>query len=313
MRSKARCIKIPYQKSNSKSDLCPAFLSQIGVFIMNIGEKIKTIRKEKKMTQSSLAGQHITRNMLSSIERGAANPSLETMEYISKKLGTPLAYFFSDNDSLFFFEKEKSIKRIRDAFAAKSYKHCIEMCQRLSDCDDEIAYMLSICYFELGKKEALNGSFSTAAKDFSEFDHYSALTCYDLRSYENSKKMFSCIINNIQAPLLEFDIGAFYASNDAVTDFEFYKYLIHDYDYPFKDKTYAKHVKAKREIGERRYKDAVVTLLEIENDKNPKDYNIYVMFGVYSDLEQCYKLLFDFENAYRYASKKLSLIEGFKA
>lgn len=279
---------------------------------MNIGEKIKTIRKEKKMTQSSLAGQRITRNMLSSIERGTANPSLETLEYIAKKLDTPLAYFFSDSNSLFFFEKEKNIRRIRDALTAKSYKHCIEICERLSSCDDEIAYILSICYFEIGKKELLNGSFSTAEKHFTAFDNYSARTRYDLRSYVNSKKMFSCIIQNIQAPLLEFDSDSFYIANDDLTNFEFYKYFIHDYDYQFRDQTYAKHARAKQEINNRAYREAIATLLEIENDKDPKNYNVYVMFGVYSDLEQCYKLLFDFENAYRYASKKLSLLEGFK-
>lgn len=279
---------------------------------MNIGEKIKAIRKEKKITQTALAGQRITRNMLSSIERGTANPSLETLEYIAKKLDTPLAYFFTDSNSLFFFEKEKNIRRIRDALAAKSYKHCIEICQRLSGCDDEIAYILSICYFELARKEMLNGAFATAEKHFAAFDDCSARTKYDLRSYENAKKMFMCIINNIQAPLLEFDADSFYAVNDVVTDFEFYKYLTHDYAYPFKDQTYAKHARAKSEIKSRAYREAIATLLEIENDKTPKNYNVYVMFGVYSDLEQCYKLLFDFENAYRYASKKLSLLEGLK-
>ena len=279
---------------------------------MNIGEKIKTIRKEKKMTQSVLAGQHITRNMLSSIERGTANPSLETLEYIAKKLDTPLAYFFSDSNSLFFFEKEKNIKRIRDALTAKSYKHCIEICERLSGCDDEIAYILSICHFELGKKEMMSGAFTTAAKHFAAFDGYCARTKYDLRCYENSRNMFMCAINNIQAPLLEFDADSFYVINDTTTDFEFYKYFTHDYDYPFKNQIYAKHSRAKREINDRAYREAISTLLEIENDKTPKNYNVYVMFGVYSDLEQCYKLLFDFENAYRYASKKLSLLEGLK-
>jgi transcriptional regulator with XRE-family HTH domain len=279
---------------------------------MNIGEKIKSLRKEKKLTQSALAGQRITRNMLSLIERGAANPSLETVEYIAAKLGAPLAYFFSDSDNLFFFEKEKSIKRIREAYAAKSYKHCIELCDRLSDVDDELAYILSICHFELGKREVLKGSFSTADKHLRLFDKYSILTRYDLRSYVNAKNMYACIISNIHAPLLEFDPDGFYVTNDLTTDFEFYKYFIHDYDYPFKDQTFAKHAKAKRDISERAYREAIATLLEIESDKNPKNYNTYVMFGVYSDLEQCYKLLFDFENAYRYASKKLSLIEGFK-
>ena len=279
---------------------------------MNIGEKIKRIRKEKKITQAALSGQRITRNMLSSIERGTANPSLETMEYIASRLSTPLAYFFSDSDDLFFFEKERSIKRIREAFAAKSHKHCIELCEKLPDTDEEIAYILAICNFEIGKKEMLNGSFYTAQKHFKAFDDYASLTRYDLRSYENTKRMYACIINNIQAPLLEFDPDLFYVTNDSISDFEFYKYFIHNYDYQFKNEIYAKHAMAKRKINERSYREAITILLEIEKEKKSTDYNVYVIFGVYSDLEQCYKLLFDFENAYRYASKKLSLLEGFK-
>ena len=231
---------------------------------MNIGEKIKKIRKDKKITQTALAGQRITRNMLSSIERGAANPSLETIEYIAARLSTPLAYFFSDSDDLFFFEKEKSIARIRDAFSAKSHKHCIELCEKLSGIDDEIAYILAICHFEIGRREMLNGSFFTAQKHFDAFDNYTSLTRYDLRPYENSKKMYDCIIKNIQAPLLEFDQELFYANNNVISDYEFYRYFIHDYDYPFKDQTYAKHAKAKRDINDRSYREAITTLLEIQ-------------------------------------------------
>ncbi len=251
--------------------------------------------------------------MLSAIERGVAKPSLDTVEYLAARLSVPLAYFFTDGDDLFLFEKEKSIKRIREALAAKSYKHCAELCERLSSIDDEIAYICAVCHFELGKKEMQNGSFASAQKHFSAFERMVELTRYDLRHYINAKRMYSCIIGNIQAPLLEFDADAFYSLNDDATDFEFYRYFIHDYEYPFKNRTLAKHSKAKRDINDRAYREAISTLLEIENDKTSKNYNVYIMFGVYSDLEQCYKQLFDFENAYRYASKKLSLIEGFKA
>ena len=41
-----------------------------------IGEKIKALRISKRMTQSELAGDQITRNMLSLIENGSALPSL---------------------------------------------------------------------------------------------------------------------------------------------------------------------------------------------------------------------------------------------
>ena len=51
-----------------------------------IGEKIKRLRCAKLMTQSELVGGEITRNMLSRIENGAAQPSLDTLRYIAKKL-----------------------------------------------------------------------------------------------------------------------------------------------------------------------------------------------------------------------------------
>ena len=48
---------------------------------MNLGEKIKKIRILRKKTQKELAGDKITRNMLSQIESGKARPN----ERIPKK------------------------------------------------------------------------------------------------------------------------------------------------------------------------------------------------------------------------------------
>ena len=70
---------------------------------------------------------------------------------------------------------------------------------------------------------------------------------------------------------------------------------------------------AKNLIKERKYNEAVKILLEIEQKKGEFEYNAYLMFGVYTDLDNCYRHLFDFENAYRYASKRISLLEGFKS
>ena len=69
---------------------------------MNIGQKIKKIRTEKLMTQNELVGNEITRNMLSQIENGSANPSLTTVQYIAKKLGVPAGYLLSEGDEEFF-------------------------------------------------------------------------------------------------------------------------------------------------------------------------------------------------------------------
>ena len=63
---------------------------------MNIGEKIKNLRMSKMMTQQELAGEHITRNMLSRIENGFALPSMQTLLYISDKLGVPAGFLLAE-------------------------------------------------------------------------------------------------------------------------------------------------------------------------------------------------------------------------
>lgn len=67
---------------------------------MTLGEKIKSARKKRKMTQSDLAGNYITRTMLSKIENGIAKPSLETIKNIAEKLDLPISYFIDDNTSI---------------------------------------------------------------------------------------------------------------------------------------------------------------------------------------------------------------------
>lgn len=51
-----------------------------------LGKLIKEARLAKKMTQSEVVGNFITRNMLSQIESGTAIPSIKTLEYLSQKL-----------------------------------------------------------------------------------------------------------------------------------------------------------------------------------------------------------------------------------
>ena len=51
-----------------------------------LGERIRTIRKQKKMTLDALAGKELTKGMLSLIENNKANPSMESLNYIAKQL-----------------------------------------------------------------------------------------------------------------------------------------------------------------------------------------------------------------------------------
>lgn len=55
--------------------------------MMNIGEKIKKLRKERKLTLAKVAGEGLSVGMLSLIENGKAQPSMESLQHIAKQLG----------------------------------------------------------------------------------------------------------------------------------------------------------------------------------------------------------------------------------
>ena len=70
---------------------------------MNIGTKIKEIRKQRGITQAQLCGDIITRNMLSQIESGKASPSIATLSQIAKQLNVPIEYLVSEDNDIFTF------------------------------------------------------------------------------------------------------------------------------------------------------------------------------------------------------------------
>lgn len=62
---------------------------------MEVGEKIKKIRKERKLTQKQLASiAQISNSFLCDIEKGRSNPSLESLKDIAKALDKDIRDFF---------------------------------------------------------------------------------------------------------------------------------------------------------------------------------------------------------------------------
>jgi transcriptional regulator with XRE-family HTH domain len=51
-----------------------------------LGQRIKSLRKQKKLTLEALAGEGLTKGMLSLIENNKANPSMESLTYIANRL-----------------------------------------------------------------------------------------------------------------------------------------------------------------------------------------------------------------------------------
>ena len=95
---------------------------------MTLGQKIRAARLERGMTQKELAGDYITRNMLSKIETDSAAPSVRTLEYLAKMLHLPTGNFLSDAPISDGFVPD-GLDEARAAFREARWEDCIAALQ----------------------------------------------------------------------------------------------------------------------------------------------------------------------------------------
>lgn len=64
-----------------------------------LGERIRKLRKQKKITLETLAGTELTKGMLSLIENNKANPSMESLNYIADRLNVDITELLEEVSS----------------------------------------------------------------------------------------------------------------------------------------------------------------------------------------------------------------------
>ena len=124
---------------------------------MNVGEKVRKLRNAKMMSQSELAGDRMTRNMISCIENGTATPSLSTVFYLAKKLGVSVGYLLAEEGDDRFYRKMAQKENLKKAIRDGDWEDCRQICETLDDeKDDEILFLLAKSNFEIATKELVN-------------------------------------------------------------------------------------------------------------------------------------------------------------
>lgn len=144
------------------------------------GKRIKEARIAKKMTQSEVVGDFITRNMLSQIESGAATPSVKTLEYLAETLDIPIAELMPRGDE----EPDGSdafrrLLRAKELYAAGLYRDALA---ELEDCpgsgiEDELYAVSARCCLKTaeelsGEKTAEAVEYAKKAADLAERGFY---------------------------------------------------------------------------------------------------------------------------------------------
>lgn len=129
---------------------------------VELGKRIKEARLARKMTQSDVVGDFITRNMLSQIESGTANPSVKTLTYLAKVLQLPVNYLLPDELETYDTSEEtvnadfEALIRMKNAFKREEYLQAAQLAEEFTGKEnviyDEANAILARAYLEVAKK-----------------------------------------------------------------------------------------------------------------------------------------------------------------
>ena len=295
---------------------------------MNIGQKIKMIRTEKLMTQNELSGGVITRNMLSQIENGIANPSLSTVQYIADRLGVPAGYLLSDGAEEFVYNKTRVMKNIKRAYSGKNFELCREMClSSFDDLDDELELILTDCCVGASVEYVKEGKLRLACEMLDEAIRHSKKTIYSTVTQLNRAYLMFYLLKKISPSLdsdeidteisedllhhaLFGDVFCKYVTvifgNDEVKDIDELMFNSSE-ELSDEDKLYIAHMRARIYMQNKEYKRACVTLRSImDGETVPQRLLLYICCA---DIEMCYKELEDYKGAYEFARNKMEILE----
>lgn len=289
---------------------------------MNIGEKIKKLRTKKLMTQSELAGNVITRNMLSSIENGTALPSLTTLCHISAKLNVPAGYLLATGDDEMIYLKLSEISNIKNAYLSGNFKICRDMCVNTEmERDDEINLIFAECSLSLGIECFNEGMLHSAVAYFDEAIEISSQTIYNTQHISAVAAVYFRYMGRISATLssdmidesdadiyaaLSDDFSRYVVSFEALDNgnLELSEHLVSALD---ENAPYALHIGARYDMKNGDYEGAYQKLYRILI--NPYKIQEPLMYFVFGDLEVCCKERKDFKGAYEYSNDKIEILQ----
>jgi transcriptional regulator with XRE-family HTH domain len=90
---------------------------------MTLGERLRFLRQQRGLSASQLAGTvGVSRALISQLERGHANPSIDTLRKIAAALDAPIASFFDDDATAERVVRRKERKTLRIARSGLTYQ-----------------------------------------------------------------------------------------------------------------------------------------------------------------------------------------------
>ena len=281
-----------------------------------LGKKIRALRLQKGMTQAALAGDTVTRNMLSQIENGVAQPSVTTIIELAKRLEVPTEYFFSERGSVGDFRKLAVIERIRSAFAEGLYGRCIYRLDRLGVSDEETEYLWAESHFALGVENYREGKLRSAMENFEKALLHAEKTHYVTEEFRYAVSRYMAAIRLVRDKT-ETDGNPIPSGiSDRMADIGYIRRLTDEPKKPGRDtdEPYEKHL-AIRECMKKDEADPTALLAELKALLDGQDEKRYAVLRYYAlgDMEMLAQKTGDYKLAYECAAARLEIFEKMNA
>ena len=255
---------------------------------MKLGEKIRQARINAGMTQTELAGDFITRNMLSQIENSLAMPSLQTAMYIADRLGIDAGLLLTDGDETGAYFLTRKLPLAKKEYEAGNYDKAIEICLGEKELCDEAYLILAECYLKKAYTMYNMGKLRQALKNAESGVKYGAKSFYSAESIRLKADMLEEMIASV-VPLLK----------QTKNSTEEKVYLTER----FVEKTGCRALvnrqrEARKLIDGEKYGEALEVLKDCLKEK---DIAVPFLYTLYCDIEVCCSEVGDYENAYKYS------------
>jgi transcriptional regulator with XRE-family HTH domain len=90
-----------------------------------LGQRVRRLRQERKMTLAQVAGQDFTRAFLNQVEMGRAQPSTRLLRVIASRLGAPVDYLVDGSER--WLNQELTVERARLALLQGNAKRALTL------------------------------------------------------------------------------------------------------------------------------------------------------------------------------------------
>lgn len=289
-------------------------------FDRKLGQKIRELRTSKGITQKELAGDKITRNMLSLIESGNASPSISTLSYLAKRLDTPTGYFFVTTDEEDgVYHKLLNIDELKAAFELKDYHRCEDIVESIPQTayDDEISYIMAVAELNLSVEYAAEFNMRAAAEKLARAEVLSSNSIYCGKQFSLAVEFYSELYRElcsteISHVLRSTKVSGDYVPHEIIDYFCVMKLLYQGEDSQInlpRGSYYEKHATALELYLDGRVAEALKRLNNLAEDSSLP---YFMQFRVLTDLENAANVTGDVRIAYIASKRKLELIEKCK-